>query len=108
VFEIAFSFRQNGDGVINVWNDGMKVFTKTGPNTYNDETAPHLKFGLYIPGWRPGKPGSSTTKRTLYFDDFEVGLELCSPERKRSWCPGGRQEISVPFTPTIASPYSNG
>jgi len=44
VFHIKWSHKP--DGLLEVWKDGKLVVRKTGPNTYNDERVPFLKWGL--------------------------------------------------------------
>lgn len=64
VFHVKWSHRD--DGLIEVWRDGRKVVTETGPNTYNDTRSNYLKIGMY-------NYQGSTTTRVVYYDEIKVG-----------------------------------
>lgn len=44
-FHIRWSYRS--DGLVEVFRDGQPVFTRSGPNTYNDESGNYWKAGIY-------------------------------------------------------------
>jgi hypothetical protein len=74
VFNVKWSFE--GDGLIKVWKDGQLVINKKGPNTFNDETAPYFKAGMYK-GWQgsPKLSEDNVTSRELYLDDIMIKAE---------------------------------
>jgi len=60
------------DGLLEVWRDGVKVVTRSGPNTYNDRRPMYLMVGLYKWPWEtPGVAWSEST-RVAYFDEVRV------------------------------------
>ena len=101
VFRMTLSYTETGNGRLTIWRDGKQVFDRKGPNSYNDLKAPYFKFGLYKPSWRPQYKNSTSTRYTLYFDDFEMGTDLCGDNQTRPWCPGNSVNLSTPSTPTL-------
>ncbi|MES2650076.1 MAG: polysaccharide lyase [Bacteroidota bacterium] len=77
VFHILHSNKSNG--ITEVWQDGRKIFTKTGANAYsfNKYDKPNWKFGLYKWEWN-GSGKTDTKKRVLYFDNIRVGNEFAA------------------------------
>ena len=75
VFHVKWS--RGGDGLIEVWRNGTKVMSKTGPTLRSGLTiGPYFRTGLYKWGWNTGsKAVSSTTKRVMYVDEIRVGNE---------------------------------
>jgi hypothetical protein len=74
VFHVKWSL--NNDGLIEVWKDGVKVFTKLGPNSYPDYiTGNYMKSGIYKWRWKSAPSTSNTTKRVVYIDDVRIGNE---------------------------------
>ncbi len=73
VFRVKWSLED--DGFIEVWQDGELVWSRTGPNRYNDLLGPYLRTGIYKPaGWEEAQ----VTQREVYYDDlavFSVGGE---------------------------------
>jgi hypothetical protein len=45
VFHIKFSYKE--DGLVEIYKNGVKVFTRNGPNNFNDVALPYWKVGLY-------------------------------------------------------------
>jgi len=78
VFHILFSL--NNDGIIEIWENGIKLKTINGPNTYNDLNGNYLKMGLYKWVWLPEKDKgkSSTIEREIYYDDVRLGNEFAT------------------------------
>lgn len=76
-FVAHIKWSQASDGLIEIWKDGVKVFTKAGPNTYYGiSTGNYLKNGIYKWPWaHPEKYKSSTTRRVVYIDDVRIGNE---------------------------------
>jgi len=70
IFHIKFSYKD--DGLVEVWKDGAKIYSKKGPNYYNDKIGPYFKFGIYKWDWM--KPqNTKVNKRILYFGDVQLG-----------------------------------
>ena len=72
-FRVKWSLED--DGFVEVWQDGELVWSRTGPNRYNDLLGPYLRMGVYKPaGWEEAQ----VTQREVYYDDlavFSVGEE---------------------------------
>lgn len=64
-------------GYLEVLKDGERVFTRAGPNAFNDLLGPYFKMGVYVSDWksRYGKGSADGDRRTLYFDDVAVTSE---------------------------------
>ena len=70
VFHVKWSY--GSDGVTEVWENGTKVISRAGPNTYNDETGNYFKLGLYHPDYQiDAHP--VTALKTIYDDEVRVG-----------------------------------
>lgn len=75
-------------GLIEIWRDGAKILSRTGPNMYKvggDFKNPNLKLGIYKSGWNDSKT-TMTRKRLIYFDEIKIGnenatLEEMTPKR---------------------------
>lgn len=65
VFHVRWSYKKEGEGIIEVWKNGEKIVSYKGPNTYNDIRGVYLKVGSYHP----------RQNRTLYFDNIWVDDE---------------------------------
>jgi len=76
VFHIKWAYDKTG--VIEVWHNKKLVLTRASlPNSYNDETYPYFKFGIYRWGWDDAV-NTTVTKRVLYFDELRIGNEKCN------------------------------
>ncbi|MET0636792.1 MAG: polysaccharide lyase [Chitinophagaceae bacterium] len=64
------------DGLIEVWEDGVKIFTNKGANSYDfgKYDKPKWKLGLYKWDWN-GNETTDTKKRVVFFDDVRLGNE---------------------------------
>ncbi|GEM_PF-1486667 len=74
VFHVKWSY--GTDGLVEVWKDGVKVGIRQGPVTYNDQTGPYFKYGMYKADWNDSAtstPSVLTTPRVSYFDEVRVG-----------------------------------
>jgi hypothetical protein len=71
VIHVNWSYENNG--VLEVWKNGELVLMREGPNTYNDQTGPYLKLGIYKPDWKYDPAESTTSRRTLYIDEVRIG-----------------------------------
>ncbi|MEM8715298.1 MAG: DUF4347 domain-containing protein [Cyanobacteria bacterium P01_A01_bin.3] len=70
-WRVQAKWSYNSNGQFKMWQNGRQVLNFNGANTYNDPSAPYVKFGIYKPDWK-GNPGkSSSSRRVLYFDDFK-------------------------------------
>lgn len=69
-FHIKFSCKD--DGLIEVWKNKASVFTRKGPNYYNDKKGPFFKFGIYKWAWMNKNLSSAITRRVLYFSDVNI------------------------------------
>lgn len=89
-FVIRLKLSYKSDGVLEIWKNGSKVFSRQGPNTFNDKIAPFFKFGQYIPVWKKNYPwkkasrNSKARQHILYFDELRIargtdGKEIVSP-----------------------------
>lgn len=64
VFHIKWNY--DGNGFVQVWKNGKMVYNLSGPNTYNDQTGPYLKMGVYA--WYLKRPGTETWKKAKETD----------------------------------------
>jgi len=71
IFHIKFSYKN--DGLIEVWKDGAKIYSKNGPNYYNDQIGPYFKFGIYKWEWVNTNVPTTVNKRILYFGEVKMG-----------------------------------
>ncbi|WP_138497994.1 polysaccharide lyase [Nostoc sp. PA-18-2419] len=85
-------------GLIEVWRDGVKKVNQVGPNRYNDDLYPYLKFGIYKFDWKTKPQASTLNTRVLYIDDVRVGFKDSNYAKISSV---GTLNIRDPFTSTI-------
>lgn len=71
VFHVKWSY--TSDGLLELWQDGQLVVSKTGPNYYNDIRGPYLKIGMYKGDWKHSPGKSIVSQRNIYFDEVRVG-----------------------------------
>ena len=65
------------DGLIEIWKDGVKIFSHSGPNSYDWNAGadkPKWKLGLYKWDWN-GTGTTDTHKRVLFIDNIKLGNE---------------------------------
>jgi len=68
---VHIKFAHDNTGVLEVWKDGEKVINRQNmPNSYNDESYPYLKFGVYKWKW-----GTVSSPRVIYYDEVRIGNE---------------------------------
>ncbi len=66
----------SNDGLIELWKNGVKVFTKTGPNSYPGyATGNYMKSGIYKWRWHSDPASSKTYVRIVYQDEIRIGNE---------------------------------
>jgi hypothetical protein len=66
-FDFFIDWSYEADGMVQVARDGVQVFSRKGPNTYNDLSGNYWKAGMY----ERKRPGGETW--TLYLDDLRQG-----------------------------------
>ena len=74
VFHIKFSYKD--DGLIEVYHNGIKIFTRKGPNNYNDANLPYWKIGIYKwPFYDHNPAHHKYNQRVLFFSEIKKGDE---------------------------------
>ena len=61
----------NNDGLVEIWRNGTKIFSRKGINMYNREL-PRWKVGIYKPTWENRR--TDTDLRILFLDNIRVGI----------------------------------
>ncbi|HEY1023908.1 MAG TPA: malectin domain-containing carbohydrate-binding protein [Sphingobacteriaceae bacterium] len=69
---VHVKFSHESDGIFELWKDGKLVVKTTGRNNYRDLKGNYFKIGVYKYAWTDGY-ASTTTTRTLYYDDVKIG-----------------------------------
>lgn len=69
VFRANFDCMPNGDGLLEVWKDGVKIVTHPGPNCYNDQRTGTIRFGLYK---RYYAANNQTAPVTAFYDQIKM------------------------------------
>lgn len=95
VFHIKHSMGSNG--LIEVWQNGEKVISKTGPSS-NSLIQPKWKIGIYKPTWE--NRSTNTSKRVLYYDNVKIGNRNASYEDMLP----SRAKVSDPMESLKAGP----
>lgn len=80
-FVFHFIHSNDTDGLIEIWKNGPKILTRSGPNMYPG-ILPKWKIGLYK--WTWGKTKTDVDKRVLYFDNVRMGNEKASTDAMMS------------------------
>jgi hypothetical protein len=75
---VKWKLSYHEDGILQIWRDGKLIVDQTGPNCYNDEVGPTLRFGIYAYSW--GNEPPTTTYLERYFDEIRIGDENSSFE----------------------------
>lgn len=74
VVHVKWSATRNGR--IEIWKDGRRVFTKSGPNTFASY-GNYIKFGVYKWGWG-GSRTTGVSRRVMYYDSLRIaGKNAC-------------------------------
>lgn len=71
VFHVKWSHQS--DGILEVFQDGKMVVSKTGTNSYNDQSGPYMKLGMYASGIESHPEEYNFTQQEIYFDEVRVG-----------------------------------
>jgi hypothetical protein len=93
----------SSDGLIELWINGQKVFTKTGANAYpvgSTYHMPNMKLGIYKSDWN-GSGTTSTNLRVLYFDDIKIGNEYAT---YNDMAPSGTSTSTPTTDPVTTTP----
>ena len=71
VFHVKWS--AGSDGLVEVWKNGVKIYTRTGANIASGlTTGVYMRTGIYKWPWKTWTT-STTTKRIVYIDDVRIG-----------------------------------
>ncbi|MFD2515172.1 heparin lyase I family protein [Pontibacter locisalis] len=74
-FVMHINHSHGSDGVIEIWHNGVKVFTHKGGNSYDSTyESPRWKLGIYKSPWNESNT-TDVSKRVLYFDEIRMGNE---------------------------------
>lgn len=73
-FVFHFIHSKDSNGLIEVWRDGVKIHTISGPNIHL--IYPKWKIGLYKASFLDGS--SKHNSRVIYFDNIRVGKSNCT------------------------------
>ncbi|QNF34721.1 heparin lyase I family protein [Adhaeribacter swui] len=92
VYHIKYSYKS--DGKLELWKNGSKVVSYTGPNTYNDAVTPYLKMGVYKRNW------DYVSKRVIYVDDVRIGDGNSSYADVAPSGSGSSQPVDQPTSPS--------
>ncbi|ERM84322.1 hypothetical protein P872_14850 [Rhodonellum psychrophilum GCM71 = DSM 17998] len=76
-FVFHFIHSNDGDGLLEIWRNGDKILTRSGPNIYPG-ILPKWKIGIYKWTWEKTK--TSVNKRIVYFDNVRMGNEKATLE----------------------------
>lgn len=71
VYHVKWSYQS--DGILEVFQDGRKVVSKMGPNSYNDPKGPYMKIGMYASGIHNKTENYNFNEQVLYFDEVRIG-----------------------------------
>ncbi len=77
--DVVVHYRQRTDstGLVEVWVNGNKVYTKAGPCNFNYQN--YFKIGINKWTWMPGASwGGNQTHRLFYIDELRLGNELAT------------------------------
>ena len=70
-FVFHFIHSQNGDGLVEIWRDGVKIQTINGRNMHS-AVLPKCKIGLYKSDYTEHIGRSIRPKRVVYFDNIRI------------------------------------
>ncbi len=60
------------DGLLEIWKDGTKIVSESGPNTYNDIRPLYFMVGLYKWMWDDPTQVWTQPTRTAFFDEIRI------------------------------------
>jgi hypothetical protein len=103
VFHVIHSYES--DGLVEIWQNGTKVLTHKGGNSWNDKQLPYWKVGIYK--WLWNHSGTTdTNKRVLYYDNVKVGNENATLTDLSSAVTSSNSIIKPIPTPSPTAPIS--
>jgi hypothetical protein len=70
VFNWRWDWRESGTGRTRVWKQGQLVVDYAGPNCYNDDAGPYVKFGIYKWDWKNRELADPVATRLVYHDEY--------------------------------------
>ena len=74
VFHIKFSYKS--EGLVEIYKNGVKVYTRNGPNDFNDAVLPYWKIGLYKWVYKDHEPTHHKyNQRVLFYSQIREGDE---------------------------------
>ena len=75
-FVIHIKHSNGSDGLIEIWQNGVKILTRNGGNSYkgSEFDNPKWKLGIYKDDWN-GSETTDTKKRVIYYDNIRLGNE---------------------------------
>ena len=76
VFHVKWSYEE--DGLLEIWKNGIRVFTRSGPIGFNDDAGVYMKTGIYKWLWEESSEESNITKRIMYVDEIYIGNKNAS------------------------------
>ncbi len=81
VFHVKFSYQS--DGILEIWKNKQRVFSRYGPNSFNDVKYPYFKIGIAKWAWADPKSADASTvkERTLFLDEVRMGGKYSSVEQ---------------------------
>ncbi len=98
VIHVKWSYQD--DGFLEIWRDGSRVTTRTGPNCANDTVGPRIALGVYKWPWRPEFEDRNWTYNTdwrlFYHDELRIAGANASYD---DVAPGGGQPPAPPPSP---------
>jgi hypothetical protein len=72
-FVFRFKHSTASTGLIEIWRDGIKIFTINGKNAHLSGEFPKWKLGLYKASFLGDEPASPHSSRVIFFDNIKVG-----------------------------------
>jgi len=69
VFHANFDCTESGDGLLEIWRDGVKIVTHEGPNCYNDQNNGTIRVGLYK---RNYAANNQTSPVVAFYDQIKM------------------------------------
>jgi len=72
-FVVHVKWSHESDGFLEVFKDGVKVVSKTGPNTYWDERGPFWKIGMYASDIDDEPSLYDFNEQVIYYDRIRMG-----------------------------------
>jgi hypothetical protein len=93
------------DGLIEIWQNGEKIFTRSGANSYDFASfdKPKWKLGMYKWDWN-GTGTTDTKVRVIYFDNIRLGNEKATYANMVSKVNTITEPTPVPPTDTVTVP----